>query len=156
MILITSSSFQYDIYIATTPEKLWEALTNSEFTEKYWFGRKIQSDWKEGSLVTFFDENGNITDDGTLIAYEPHQLLLYTFLWVEDQTQRECLPKVTFKLQPMESTVKLTLQHEDLLPSDFFDESEGFQGINNGWPAIISNLKSLLETGKMLPALTFS
>lgn len=54
----------------------------------------------------------------------------------------------------MESTVKLTLKHEELLPTDFFDEKEGFAGVNNGWPAILSNLKSLLETGRTLPAVT--
>lgn len=149
-----NSIFHYVTYIATTPEKLWEALTTSEFTEKYWFGRRIQSSWIEGEPVTFLDENSNVADEGTLITFEPYRLLSYTFLWVEDQTERLRSPKVTFTLQPMGSTIKLTLKHEDLLPSDFYDESAGFQGINNGWPAIISNLKSLLETGKTLPALT--
>lgn len=150
---MSESTFNYVTYIATTPEKLWAALTSSEFTETYWFGRKIQSDWEVGSSVTFHDEMGNVTDEGTLIEYEPHRLLSYTFLWVEDQTVRENSPKVTFTLQPMEATVKLTLKHDGLLQTDFYDESEGFQGINNGWPAILSNLKSLLETGKTIPAL---
>ena len=95
-----------------------------------------------------------MTDRGVLLNYEPNRLLSYTFLWVEDQSEREQSPKVTFTLQPMEETVKLTLKHEYLLPTDFYDENSGFQGINNGWPAILSNLKTLLETGNTLPAIS--
>ncbi|CAM5215871.1 putative protein YndB with AHSA1/START domain OS=Ureibacillus acetophenoni OX=614649 GN=SAMN05877842_106143 PE=3 SV=1 [Ureibacillus acetophenoni] len=148
------STFEYVTYIGTTTEKLWEALTSKEFTEKYWFGRKIQSDWKVGSQVTFLDENDDLADQGVLLNYHPHQQLSYTFLWVKDQTEREQTPKVTFTLQPMDQTVKLALKHEYLLPTDFYDENSGFQGINNGWPAILSNLKTLLETGETLPAVT--
>lgn len=148
------STFNYVTYIGTTPEKLWEALTNKDYTEEYWFGRKIQSDWKEGAPVTFHDEEDILTDQGVLVNYEPCQRLSYTFLWVEDHTEREQQPKVTFTLQPMKETVKLTLKHEYLLPTDFYDENSGFQGINNGWPAILSNLKSLLETGKTLSAVS--
>ncbi|KGR77241.1 SRPBCC domain-containing protein [Ureibacillus manganicus] len=148
------STFNYVTYIGTTQDKLWEALTSNEFTENYWFGRKIQSDWKIGSPVTFHDENDNLTDQGVLFSYERNQFLSYTFLWVEDKTEREQSPKVTFTLQPMEQTVKLSLKHEYLLPNDFCDENSGFQGINNGWPAILSNLKTLLETGETLPAIT--
>ena len=148
------STFNYVTYIGTTPEKLWEALTSKEFTQEYWFGRKIQSDWKKGEPVHFYDENDNLTDHGVLLNYEQNQLLSYTFLWVEDGTEREQPPTVTFSLQPMEQTVKLSLKHEFLLPTDFYEENSGFQGINNGWPAILSNLKTLLETGKTLPAIT--
>lgn len=148
------STFHYVTYIGTTPEKLWEALTSREFTEKYWFGRIIQSDWREGSPVTFYDENGILTDKGVLLNFEPHRLLSYTFLWVEDQSIRERSPKVTITLYPMTEAVKLTLKHENLLPTDFYDEDKGFQGINNGWPAILSNLKTLLETGNTLPGIS--
>lgn len=148
------STFEYVSYIGTTPEKLWKALTSKAYTERYWFGRKIQSDWKEGSSVHFYDENGILTDRGVLIKYEPSSQLSYTFLWVEDQSVREQQPKVTFTLQPMNETVKLILKHEYLLPTDFYDENSEFQGINNGWPAILSNLKTLLETGSTLPAIT--
>jgi hypothetical protein len=64
------------------------------------------------------------------------------------------LPRVIFELHSLKSTVKLKLRHEDLLPTDFADENEGFYGYNNGWPAILSNLKSLLETGKTLAPIT--
>lgn len=151
---MSNSTFVYVTYIATTPEKLWEALTSGDFTKKYWFGTEIQSDWKEGSSITWIGADGNVTDRGTVVKSEPYQVLSYTFEWVQDTTVREQIPTVTFTLEPMESTVKLTLKHEGLLPTDFHDEKDGFYGYNNGWPAIISNMKSLLETGRTLPAVS--
>ncbi|MFB4169282.1 SRPBCC family protein [Virgibacillus sp. JSM 102003] len=141
----------YATYIATTPEKLWEALTSREFTKKYWFGKEVRSDWKEGSTVNFLDKNGETTDQGQVMKSEPYSLLSYTLKCVKDQTDYERMPRVTFELKPMESTVKLTLKHEYLSTGAFQDEGEGFIGINNGWPAILSNLKSFLETGNTLP-----
>ncbi len=114
----------------------------------------MQSDWKEGSTVSFLDKNGDTADQGKVLLNEPFHLLSYTFFWLEDKTVREHPPIVTYELKQMESTVKLTLKHKNLLPSDFRDESEGYYGYNNGWPAILSNLKSLLETGKTLPSIT--
>jgi len=151
--MTATSTFNYVTYIATTPERLWEALTRGEFTKQYWFGRQIQSDWKEGSAVTFQDERGNVTDKGRVLKIEPYRLLAYTFIWVQENAEDERSTRVTFELKPMDSTVKLILKHEDLAPADFMDENAGFRGINNGWPAILSNLKSLLETGRTLPAL---
>jgi uncharacterized protein YndB with AHSA1/START domain len=112
---------------------------------------EVQSDWQDGSNVTFLDKNGKVTDQGKVLKSEPYRLLSYTFEWLEDKTERERVPRVTFELQPMGSTVKLTLKHEDLLPTDIYDATDDYNGINNGWPVILSNLKSLLETGRALP-----
>ncbi|MGG1679079.1 SRPBCC family protein [Neobacillus sp. NRS-1170] len=150
---MNNSTFVYATYIATTPEKLWQALTNGEFTKNYWFGRDLKSEWKEGSEVTFMDEEGKVTDKGVVLKSEPYTLLSYTFQWVDDTTINENPSIVTFELRELDSTVKLTLKHENLPSTAFLDESEGFYGINNGWPAILSNLKSLLETGRTLPAI---
>lgn len=150
---MTETTFVYATYIATTPEKLWEALTNGEFTKKYWFGNEVQSDWKVGSTVSYLNKDGKVVDQGKVLINEPYTLLSYTFNWLADETVRELDPKVTFKLQQMESTVKLTLKQENMLPTDVREENEGFHGYNNGWPAILSNLKSLLETGRTLPAI---
>ncbi|MDQ8739292.1 SRPBCC family protein [Paenibacillus sp. LHD-38] len=149
-----NSTFVYVIYIDATPEKLWEALTDGSYTKKYWFGHEVQSDWAEGSVVSFLDEKGTVVDQGKVITIEPYRYLSYTFSWLEDKTIRQTAPLVTFELQPMDSIVKLTLKHDHLLPADFRDENEGFYGINNGWPAILSNLKSLLETGHTLLPIT--
>jgi uncharacterized protein YndB with AHSA1/START domain len=150
---MTDTSFVYVTYIATTPEKLWEALTSSDFTEKYFFGSKIQSDWQEGSSVTYL-RNGQVSDHGKILKCEPHRLLSFTWNYVDDKIDREQPSRVTFELKPMDSTVKLTLKHENLLPADFVDEDDTFEGLNNGWPAILSNLKSLLETGNTLPPIS--
>lgn len=148
---MTDSTYTYVTYIATTPEKLWEALTNSEFTEKYFFGSKIESNWQEGSDVTY-SRNGQVTDYGKILKCEPLRLLSFTWSHTDDEAQREQPTKVTFELKPMDSTVKLTLTHENLVNADFVDRDDTFEGLNNGWPAILSNLKSLLETGNTLPA----
>lgn len=143
--------FVYDIYIGTTVEKLWEALTSSEYTEKYFFGSKIQSDWQEGSSV-IYSRNGIDTDYGKILICEPQRLLSYTWNMIGDNTPRQSPSRVTFTLNPMDgTTVKLSLKHEDLAESDLVDQENTFQGLNNGWPAILSNLKSLLETGNTLP-----
>jgi uncharacterized protein YndB with AHSA1/START domain len=148
---MNTPTFVYVIYIETTPEKLWEALTNGVFTEKYFFGRRIQSDWQEGSSVTYYRPDGELDVHGQVLKSEPPHLLSFTWEVPGDPTQRERATRVTFQLQPMDSTVKLTLKHEDLVAEDFSDDENTFVGLNNGWPAILSNLKSLLETGRTLP-----
>lgn len=147
-------TFEYVTYIAATPEKLWEALTNGDYTKQYWFGHKIQSEWTEGSPVVFLDQSDKIVDKGQVLSYEPNRLLSYTFEWVQDKTERKVSPIVTFRLRQVDSIVKLSLKHEGLLPSDIYEENDNYQGINNGWPAILSNLKSLLETGRTLSSIT--
>jgi len=150
---MTDTTFVYVTYIATTSEKLWEALTSSDFTEKYFFGSQIQLDWQEGSIITY-SRNGQVTDHGTILKCEPYRLLSFTWNYVADPIAREQPSRVTFELKPMNSTVKLTLKHENLLPADIVDKDDTFEGLNNGWPAILSNLKSLLETGNTLPAIS--
>jgi uncharacterized protein YndB with AHSA1/START domain len=145
------STFVYVTYIATTPEKLWDALTRGDITERYFFGRKVHSDWKEGSPVTYWRNDGQLDVQGKVLQYEPYRYLSFTWEVPGDQTSRERPTRVTFELQPMDSTVKLTLKHEDLREEDWCDDSDTFVGLNNGWPAILSNLKSLLETGRTLP-----
>ncbi|REE90672.1 uncharacterized protein YndB with AHSA1/START domain [Paenibacillus taihuensis] len=148
--MTTTNAFVYTTYIATTPEKLWEALTSSEFTEQYFFGSRIESDWKIGSKVTY-SRGGEVTDYGTILKCEPHRLLSFTWNYVADKSGRAEPSQVTFTLVPMNGSVKLTLKHENLIPSDIVDRDDTFEGLNNGWPAILSNLKSLLETGRTLP-----
>lgn len=153
--MMKKPSFVHVIYIATTPEKLWEALTSGEVTKKYHFGCQVQSDWQEGSSVKYLLEDGHITDHGKVLKCESLHLLSFTWNMVGDETPREQPTRVNFILQPMDdSTVKLTLRHEELLETDFVNDDNTFEGLNNGWPAILSNLKSLLETGRTLPPIT--
>ena len=137
--------FVYTTYIETTPEKLWKALTSSEFSRRYWFNTDLQSDFKVGSpfaLVT----NGTTTDVGEILEADPPRRLSYTFHHVFNETARKEPPtKVVFALEKHGNLVKLTLTHEN-----FAAGSKLLDGISKGWPAILASLKSLLETGSAL------
>jgi uncharacterized protein YndB with AHSA1/START domain len=137
--------FVYVTYVETTPEKLWEALTSSAFTKRYWFNTEVKSDWKVGSpfaLVT----NGTTTDVGEVLEFDRPQRLSYTFHHILDEAAKKERPsRVTFVLEPAGKLVKLTLTHED-----FAEDSVVLGGISSGWPAILSSLKSLLESGTAL------
>ena len=137
--------FVYVTYIETTPEKLWEALTSSEFSKRYWFNTEMKSDWKVGSPFALV-MNGTTTDVGEILQVDRPRRLSYTFHHVLSEAACNERPtKVTFNLEPHGKLVKLTLTHED-----FEDGSVILDGISKGWPAILSGLKSLLETGTAL------
>jgi uncharacterized protein YndB with AHSA1/START domain len=139
--------FVYITYIATTPEKLWEALTDGQFTRRYWGGRLIQSDWNVGSPVKHVKEDGGVDWRGEVLQSQWPRLLSYSFRMEISEAHRGERPsRVTFELQPMGSVVKLTLTHED-----FESDSATFETTRHGWPAIMSSLKSLVETGSPLP-----
>src|SRR5438552_9858420 len=96
--------FVYVTYINTTPEKLWQALTDGEFTRRYWGGRRIQSDWNVGSPVTHVREDGGIDWRGAVLQSERPRLLSYTFhMQISEQHRGETPSRVTFELQPMGS-----------------------------------------------------
>jgi|SRR6187402_29523 uncharacterized protein YndB with AHSA1/START domain len=139
---MSKPEFVYVTYIETTPEKLWDALTKSDFTRLYWFGTEVRSDWKVGSpfaLVT----NGTTTDSGEILEADRPRLLSYTFEHVRDpEMSKERASKVVFTLEPFGKLVKLTLTHEDFVAGSLL-----LDGISKGWPAILSALKSLLEKG---------
>ena len=146
--------FVYATYIRTTPEKLWEALPSGDFSEKYWFGFRIEVELKAGGTVRILppknmEQHGDHA--GKVLVCEPYRKLVYT--WnpndkPEIAKKRDGLSRVTYELTPMGPVVKFRLIHENLLPDDLEKDPNKFQGINNSWPAVISSLKSLLETGE--------
>ncbi len=137
--------FVYVIYIETKPERLWDALTKSEFTRQYWFDTEVRSDWKVGSPFALV-MSGKVTDSGEILQADPPRRLAYTFKHELDEDMRkEGATRVTFTLEPHGNLVKLTVTHEG-----FGVGSKLLDGISKGWPAILSALKSLLETGKPL------
>ena len=139
--------FVYTTYIETTPEKLWSALTDGEFTERYWFGHRVASDWEIGSPYKFVKE-GKDKIAGKVLAFEPPKRLSYTWDPFTPDADRERTSRVTFDLEPRGKVVKLTVTHDNL------DEGgKTFRDISGGWPMVIANLKSLLETGHPLPAM---
>lgn len=153
--------FVYTTYIKTTPEQLWEALTNPTFTRQYW-GVTFESDWQEGSPMTWEQNGVKIADpEQVVLASEPGKRLSYTwhtftpefvetFELGDDFLARvadERRSKVTFEIEPAGEMVKLTVVHDDFSP-----DSPVLEGVSQGWPAILSSLKTLLETGQPLPA----
>jgi uncharacterized protein YndB with AHSA1/START domain len=137
--------FIYITYIETTPEKLWEALTSSEFSKRYWWNTSVVSDWKVGSPFSLV-LNGQTTDVGEILEAAPPRRLSYTFHHILNEAANKERPsRVTFVLEPHGKLVKLTLTHED-----FAEGSVVVDGISKGWPAIMSSLKSMLETGTPL------
>lgn len=142
---MSKPEFVYITYIETTPEKLWEALTSSEFSKRYWWNTSVVSDWKIGSPFALVMD-GQTTDDGEVLEADPPRRLSYTFRnLMDERAKREKPSRVTFVLEPHGKLVKLTLTHEGFAP-----DSVMLDGISKGWPAIMSSLKSMLESGTAL------
>ena len=140
---MSKPEFVYVTYIETTPENLWEALTNSEFTKQYWFDTEVRSDWKVGSPFALV-MSGETTDTGEILEADRPRRLSYTFKHeLMEEMRNEPATKVDFTNEPYGNLVKLTVTHEG-----FVEGSKLLDGISRGWPAILSGLKSLLETGK--------
>jgi uncharacterized protein YndB with AHSA1/START domain len=141
--------FVYVTYIATTPEKLWQALTDGAFTERYWFGTRIASDWNPGARVTF-TRGDLVSDYGVVLECDPPRRLSYTWrVEFSEEFRNERPSRVTFEIEPMPGRaggttheVKLTVTHDD-----FDAGSKVFRAISGGWPLVLASLKSFLETG---------
>ncbi|HUE37842.1 MAG TPA: SRPBCC family protein [Candidatus Acidoferrum sp.] len=151
------TEFVYATYIRTTPEKLWEALTSGDFSQKYWMGFRIELELRAGGSVHIYPPKGsenNCGDHaGKVLECEPNRKLVYTWNMKdkpEVAAKRNGPSRVTYELTPMGEQVRLRLIHENLLPDDVEKSPNTFKGINNGWPAVISSLKSLLETGEAI------
>jgi uncharacterized protein YndB with AHSA1/START domain len=142
---MSKPEFIYVTYIETTPEKLWHALTDGDFTERYWFAHRVASDWSVGSNYQFMLD-GEKRLEGKVLISDPPRKLAYTWNGCSEELRRERTSRVTFELEPRGKVVKLTLTHDNL------DEAGvTHRGIAEGWPMVLANLKSLLETGRPLP-----
>jgi uncharacterized protein YndB with AHSA1/START domain/DNA-binding transcriptional ArsR family regulator len=159
---VDKPSFVYTTYIQTTPERLWQALTEPAFTERYW-GITFDTDWQPGSPMRWTQRDVTTIDDDEqrVVEAEPYRRLVYTWHtftadWAaavgiaEDKRERlaaERRSKVTFEIEPLDDQqVKLTVVHDDLEP-----DGELVSLISGGWPRVLANLKTLLETGEPLP-----
>ena len=142
---MSKPSFVYVIYIASTAEKVFEALTDPEISQCYWTGARVESDWKVGSpfALKLKREAKNIT--GEVLEVDPPRRLAYTFHPQHDGLEAEKPSRVIFTLEQQKQQVKLTLIHDDFEPG-----SNVFEGISRGWPLVLSSLKSLMETGQVV------
>ncbi len=138
------STFVYATYIRTTPEKLWSALTtDTEFMKQYWFGTHCESQWTPGSPWKMVSGNGQITDAGEIVEAEPHRRLVIRWRHEKNPDMKaEGDSLCTMELEPAGSAVKLTITH-----TIEREASKLIVGVSGGWPKILSNLKSLVETG---------
>ena len=125
--------------IRTTPAKLWEALTNPDFIQQYWFGARNNSTWKVGDPIESYDE-GQLSWKGTILSCTPEKEVSFSF----DHLTDEPPSTVRFQLEPLDGEVQLTIVHED-----FQEVSPIRDRVSNGWPKIIAGIKSLLETGSV-------
>ncbi|CAM5281477.1 ArsR/SmtB family transcription factor [Streptomyces aurantiogriseus] len=139
-------TFVYVTYIASTPEKVWDALTDADLTAAYW-GHSNVSDWQAGSRWEHVRTDGSGIADvvGTVVESERPTRLVTTWASPDEEGQEDRHSRVTFDIRQHADIVRLTVTHEDL-PTE-----RDLADVSLGWPAVLSNLKSLLETGRTLP-----
>lgn len=139
------STFVYVTYIRTTPERLWSALTDAGFMTQYWFGMRCESLWTAGSAWEMVSGDGSVTDAGEIVEAEPPRRLVIR--WRHEkypELKAEGNSLCTIELEPSGSAVRLSITHTlEREPSKLIE------AVSGGWPKIISNLKSLLETGSV-------
>ncbi|MDD1751688.1 MAG: SRPBCC family protein [Methanotrichaceae archaeon] len=141
--------FVYDTYISTTPELLWNALIDPKITAKYWQHENV-SDWHPGSNWKHLnlDVESQIDLVGKVEEFSPPHRLVLTWASPDDEATEDKHTRVTFSIEPFRSVVHLTVKHDRLEPG-----SEMLLDITDGWPKVLSSLKTLMETGRPLPTL---
>jgi uncharacterized protein YndB with AHSA1/START domain len=141
-----ASRFVYVTYIRTTPERLWSALTSTEFAQQYWLGARPEADWRTGGSWKLKLPDGRLADTGEIVEFErPRRLAIRWRHEMTPELKAEGWSLCTMELEPAGDAVKLTVTH------GIETQNSKFIGaVSGGWPQILSNLKSLLETGTTL------
>lgn len=137
----------YVFYIRSTPQKVWDALTKSEFTTKFFFGRTVESDWTQGAPWKMLMPDGTLDVFGEVLTSEPPKKLQLTWdMDWGDEPEPSKAAIITYEIEPAGEAVKLTMtQHTtSAIPRKYI------QAGAQGWAIILSSLKSLLETGEPL------
>jgi len=140
------STFVYVTYIRTTPDRLWSALTDPEFQKQYWFGVHCESEWTAGSSWTMLYDDGCVTDAGEILESDPPRRLVIR--WHHEdrpELKAEGDSLCTMVLEPAGRAVRLSITH-----TIEREHSKLITAVSGGWPSILSNLKSLLETGSII------
>lgn len=143
---MADSRFVYVTYIRTTPEKLWQALIDPEFTRRYWVGTWQESEWKPGATWRIMIPDGRVADSGEILEIDPHKRLVLS--WRNEfkpELREEGYSRLTYELEPLGESVKLTVTQEIDKP-----DSKLIGAVSSGWPHLLASLKSLLETGESL------
>jgi uncharacterized protein YndB with AHSA1/START domain len=140
------SRFVYVTYIRTTPDKLWQALIDPEFTRKYWCSIWQDCEWKVGASWKIMIPDGRVADSGEVLKIDPRRKLVLK--WRNEfkpELRSEGYSRLTYELDQIHDSVKLTV-----IPEMDRPDSKLIQAVSGGWPHIIASLKSLLETGESL------
>jgi uncharacterized protein YndB with AHSA1/START domain len=138
--------FVYVTFVRTTPERLLSALTDPEFQKQYWHGMSQESEWKPGSPWRMAFEDGRTADAGRVLEADPPRRAVIE--WrneFREELKAEGVSTCTYELEPAGEAVKLTVTH-----AIGRENSQLIQAVSGGWPQILSNLKTLLETGEPL------
>jgi len=140
----------YEIYIRSTPERIWQALTDSDLVKRYYFGSVIDSDFRAGSPIVYKQpDTGRIDIEGKVIEADPPRRLVHTFAVGWDPDVKDPPSRVAWEITPMGKACRLSVTHDG-----FAEENETFAQTKSGWPIILSGLKTLLETGSQLQITT--
>jgi uncharacterized protein YndB with AHSA1/START domain len=133
------------VYIKASLERVWDALTNPDVTEQYWGKTRIESDWQVGSGILYL-RDGQVMDEHTVIEVEKPSKLVHTFQPMFGEFKNEPPSKVSIHLQDGGEVVRVALLHDGFPPN-----SKVYLACSEGWPMILSGLKTLLETGSPMP-----
>ena len=137
------SQFVYVTFIRTTPTRVWKALTDPEFIRQYWFGTTADCSWRKGAPWKLVRPDGSTSDAGEILEIDPPRRMVIRWqnAW-KPELAAEGPSVCTIELEPLGGAVKLTITHTiERTPSQFIE------AVSGGWPKVISNLKSLLESG---------
>jgi len=140
----SNDRIHYVVYVSGTVERVWDALTNPDVTQRYWGGTRMQSEWRPGAPLRYV-VNGKVTDEHTILSIDPPRRLVHTFRPVFGEFAKEPPSQVEYTLEQLDGSVKLTMLHDH-----FPQTSAVHRACSNGWPMVLSGLKTLLETGKPL------
>ena len=143
-----TAKFVYVTYIRTTPQKLWDALTKPEFIKQYWFNMTQECEWKVGASWKMLFADGRVADAGEVLEIDPTRRLVLR--WRNEfrpELKAEGDARCVYDLEQDGDVMKLTITH-----SSERDDAKLIEAVSGGWPRILSSLKSLLETGKPMPA----
>src|SRR5215469_1267403 len=143
---MAKSKFIYVIYIRTTPDKCWKALTTPEFNRQFFYGTTQESKWKKGAAWRLVKPDGDACDSGEVLEIEPPRRLVLK--WRNEsvpEMRKEGYSRMTCTIEKHGTSVKLTIVHEMGKA-----RSKLIESVSEGWPPILSSLKSLLETGESL------
>jgi uncharacterized protein YndB with AHSA1/START domain len=141
----SNDRIHYVVYIGGTVATVWNALTNPDVTQRYWGGTRMESEWQPGAPLRYVI-NGKVTDEHTILSIDAPRRLVHTFRPVFGEFANEPPSQVEYTLEQLDGSVKLTMLHDH-----FPAESAVHRACSNGWPMVLSGLKTIVETGKPLP-----